>query len=452
MNSKSSAAPTADEQTEANLNALVQKGIEIHQKGRLDEAEAIYDEVLEQDPLNASALHFAGLLQFHRGRCDEAERLLGRSIAFNPEYADAYNNLGNVLRHQKKLVEASACYQRASKIDEKHANALRNLGLVNREIGNLDIAQAALQRYVELNPDCPNGREDLAILLFDSGLYGESIPHFEQAMRLKPGRGIRYNLGMAYYGAGKVEKARDVFSAWYREDPEDAVARHMAASFSVGDDVPDQAHVEYVRMLFDDFSENFDNILTEKLDYDVPNLIAGAVASRYRDAGPTLNILDVGCGTGLCAEGLKPYASMLVGMDLSRGMLEQAQELDLYDELVMAELTDFFDRREYTFDLIASGDTLCYLGDLQDAVAGARQNLAEDGRFIFSVEHSQESTPDGYLLQMNGRYKHSQPYIERLLSTTGFQLEAMDRVTLRLEQGKPVAGLIVVAKAATTGE
>ena len=39
-----------------------------------------------------------------------------------------------------------------------------------------------------------------------------------------------------------------------------------------------------------------------------------------------LDILDAGCGTGLCGPLLAPYARRLVGVDLSDGMLKHARE------------------------------------------------------------------------------------------------------------------------------
>lgn len=47
-----------------------------------------------------------------------------------------------------------------------------------------------------------------------------------------------------------------------------------------------------------------------------------------------LDILDAGCGTGLCADVLRPYAKSLVGVDLSPQMLALAAKQQIYDQLV----------------------------------------------------------------------------------------------------------------------
>ncbi|MCX4239251.1 class I SAM-dependent DNA methyltransferase [Paraliomyxa miuraensis] len=56
-----------------------------------------------------------------------------------------------------------------------------------------------------------------------------------------------------------------------------------------------------------------------------------------------LDVLDAGCGTGLCAPLLRPLARTLVGVDLSGKMLDQARRRGGYDELIEAELTEMLD-------------------------------------------------------------------------------------------------------------
>ena len=47
-----------------------------------------------------------------------------------------------------------------------------------------------------------------------------------------------------------------------------------------------------------------------------------------------LDVLDAGCGTGLCGPLLAPYARRLIGVDLSEGMLALAKEKHVYDALI----------------------------------------------------------------------------------------------------------------------
>ena len=79
----------------------------------------------------------------------------------------------------------------------------------------------------------------------------------------------------------------------------------------------------------------------ERLDYRAPQLVSTAMAEELPKPSASLDILDAGCGTGLCGPRVRPYARRLVGVDLSSAMLDKARAAGAYDELVDAELTAF---------------------------------------------------------------------------------------------------------------
>ena len=60
-----------------------------------------------------------------------------------------------------------------------------------------------------------------------------------------------------------------------------------------------------------------------------------------RRPSKSLDVLDAGCGTGLCGPLVAPYARRLSGVDLSAGMLARAKEKNVYDALVQGELTEY---------------------------------------------------------------------------------------------------------------
>ncbi len=136
-----------------------------------------------------------------------------------------------------------------------------------------------------------------------------------------------------------------------------------------GQQTPDRCDDDYVRKTFDqDFARSYEKQL-QRIRYRVPELIKAAIDSIELDRND-LNILDAGCGTGLCAPVLKPYAGQLVGVDLSCDMLAEAEHLETYDQLVEAELTGYLSSGDGPYDLIVSGDTLCYFGQLRQVLSG----------------------------------------------------------------------------------
>ncbi len=69
-------------------------------------------------------------------------------------------------------------------------------------------------------------------------------------------------------------------------------------------------------MTFDSFAASFDSKLA-KLLYRAPALVAEMLAEPDVEASKSLDVLDAGCGTGLCGPLIAPYARRLVGVDLS---------------------------------------------------------------------------------------------------------------------------------------
>jgi predicted TPR repeat methyltransferase len=132
-------------------------------------------------------------------------------------------------------------------------------------------------------------------------------------------------------------------------------------------------------------------------------------------------------------------------VDLSAGMLKQAAAKKLYDELVQAELTANLAARERSLDLVVSADTLVYFGALEEVVAATSRALRPGGFFIFTLERNTDTPPADFHLELHGRYTHGEPYVATLLGRHGFDVE-IEYADLRLETGRPVAGLVVRAR------
>jgi predicted TPR repeat methyltransferase len=207
-----------------------------------------------------------------------------------------------------------------------------------------------------------------------------------------------------------------------------------------GREVPGRASNAFVEATFDSFAASFDARLA-KLLYQAPALVAGMLERSGLPASKSLDVLDAGCGTGLCGPLVAPYARRLVGVDLSEQMIARAREREVYDELVQGELTAFLEERPGAFDVIVSADTLVYFGTLDPVAAAAAQALRPGGQLVFTVE---ELDGDGYDLSVNGRYRHSRGYLERVLGEAGLTPELVP-AELRMEAGEPVAGLVVRA-------
>jgi predicted TPR repeat methyltransferase len=424
------------------LDEAMSVALALQQAEQWAAAEDIYRRILEVAPDHADALHFSGVLAHQRGRSEDAVALIERSLGLEPEQADWYSNLGIVLQDRLRLDDAIAAYRRAIALDPTHTNAHSNLGVVLRAKGEVAEAEAAYRAAIRLDPEHTDAYHNLGVLLNAQKRPREAALCFSKVITLRPqDPEARRLLALAHCTLGEVEKAVEIFEERLEEDPDDPVARHMLAACS-GRNVPLRASDAFIEKTFDSFAASFDSKLA-KLSYRAPGLVAEML--ERSDVAPlqSLDVLDAGCGTGLCGLLIAPYARHLVGVDLSERMLAQAEERNVYDELVKSELTAYLAGCTEAFDLIVSADTLVYFGALEDVVSASANALRLGGRFIFTVEELQDARhDDGYSIGISGRYQHARAYVERVLTGASLRPEIVS-AELRLEAGEPVAGLLV---------
>jgi len=417
---------------------------ELRHEERLEAADELYRRILAVAPDYADALHFRGVVVFQLGRPEEAETLIRRAVELAPDYADAHSNLGNVLQHQKRVEEALTCYERAIALQPDLADAHNNLGNALQQQKRYEEAVARYERALALRPDMADAHLNLGKALEALDRMAEALTAFRRAVQLRPFHIDSYRrLGSMLYGSGRIGEAADVYRTWLSLDPDNPLPQHLLAGCT-GQEVPARASDACVRNIFEGFADSFDQIL-EKLQYRAPALVAEAAADVMGPPQARLDILDAGCGTGLCAEHFKPFARRLVGVDLSLEMLKRAALRKLYDELILGELTAFVGAVPAAWDHVVSADTLVYFGDLAPVMAAARRGLRPGGHLVFTLERTDEDLPQGFKINPHGRYSHTEAYVRRVLAAARLEPRRITPVHLRLELKKPVEGLLVVA-------
>ena len=431
-----------------SLSEAVSIAIKLHQQGQLDEAEKIYQQVLQVNPDHPDALHFLGVLAHQKGKNDLAIELIRKAISFNPDYSDAHNNLGNVLKEIGRLAEAEEAYQACLAIDADNIDALSNLGAVLRENEKYSEALAVLDRAIAMAPDHSQAYHNLGNVLKKLHRLEEAIAAYRKSIDLLHPNDSRVyiaavykSLSRAFFIERNFEEAAAVLRQWLEFDPASPTANHMLSACT-GVAVPHRASDDYVEETFDNFAGSFDEIL-KKLDYQAPQLVLSAVQTQVKAAENNLVVLDAGCGTGLCGILLGDYATQLIGVDLSKGMVDKARGRDIYHELIVSELTDYMQQQENRFDLIVSADTLCYFGDLVDVLNAACLALTKGGLLVFTLEKVDGEL--SYQLNPHGRYSHTQDYVSNVLAEAGLQVLNIEVENLRKEAGKPVTGMVVSA-------
>lgn len=439
------AATAADNERLLSLEQTLAIAQQLHRAGHLDQAEQVYRALLEQRPGQPDALHFLGILRHQRGDSGAAIELIRRAISALPGEPGPWNNLGNVYVETGRLDDAVDAYGRCLALAPGFADALNNLGTVHRARGAWADAEACYQRALAARPDFAEAYNNLAKLMLAQRRIREAVSFACKAITLQPrDPQARKLLGIAYYTLGEVEQAAAVYREWLADAPDDPIARHHLAACT-GQAVPVRAADAYVERTFDAFADSFDAKL-DLLGYRAPQLVAQALQRRSGEPKRSLDILDAGCGTGLCGPLLRPFARTLTGVDLSGRMLERARSRGVYDRGQQGELTGFLQSHPRAFDVAVSADTLCYFGELEPVLAAARAALRDGGWLIFTVEALTQADAARYALRPHGRYAHAAAYVRTCLQGAGFTEVTLAAETLRREGGVPVDGWLVEAR------
>ncbi|MGX1308915.1 tetratricopeptide (TPR) repeat protein [Amorphus suaedae] len=226
--------PTVDDRLAAASSHLAQN--------RPEAAEAIFRDVLQQDPRSARAMAGLGAVLLQRGLVDEAFEFLGRATTLDPKNADPYRNLSVVYRARGEPANALACLEAANALEpdrvdtllgmaetlvalDRHdesvpliekAHALEPdsvpvliaLGGLHTLRGDLPKAISCYHRAAELAPDSPEAHANLATLYGTTGRPKEALEHAERAQLAEP-----VNPGFVSVLAGALEETGDIARA-----------------------------------------------------------------------------------------------------------------------------------------------------------------------------------------------------------------------------------------------
>ncbi|HSU65335.1 MAG TPA: tetratricopeptide repeat protein [Tepidisphaeraceae bacterium] len=377
-----------------------------------------------------------GIALLMSGRIDEAIRALQTAVEQRPDAAEPRFHLGVAYRHAGRAVKAREVLAEAVGLQPTYTRAMQALAALEAEAGRPREAESLLRKVIELRPDSPDAYQALGMVLKQLGRPGDATLAQVQAVRARQAAATHAKPAPKDSGSAIAELEQKLALS-----PEQASLQfQLAKRASIAP--PSQIPASSVTGLFDRYADLFDEHLLGKLEYRAPELIVEAVVATK--PGRPLDVLDLGCGTGLCGPLLRPLARTLSGVDLSPAMIDKAKARGVYDHLKAGDMIEMMRRSPATYDLLVAADVLMYLGDLLPAFEAATTSLRPGGLFAFSVE-----TGTGERFTFNPqthRFTHAKSYIQHLGRIFGFREERLDQVAVRREAGKPVEAYRVVLR------
>lgn len=253
-----------------------------------------------------------------------------------------------------------------------------------------------------------------------------------------------YRLGEWHEKAGRADAADAAWARCVEADPADPLGagpkRDLLRPAPLAESLPPA----FVELLFDQYAPRFEHALVRTLDYRGPQLIMDAL--RAAGFARAERALDLGCGTGLMGEHLRPVCGRLEGNDISGRMLAEARRKGLYDRLDKADIARL-EIGSGQYDLIVAADVFTYVGALEEIIAWCAASLTPAGWLTFTVEAGEA----GVTLRDSRRFAHAPAYLRELLASAGFRHVQLTECVMRRDRGADIATLCVTASRTSGG-
>lgn len=386
------------------IEELYLHACEMHQNGYYQEAEAQYARLLECFPESSSLHYNMGLLLYEQEKYDESLDHYLHALEAADDDPDLLYNLGLCLKKCGKIEQAILVYSGLAKITPDDSDCLYNLACCYMDIHEHDQAVEVLRQVLQLQPRHQSATNNLAYLLHLQGNLAEARYHYQQLLEL---------------------------------NPDHQAARHMLASVQ-GEKVSN-APEEYIRVVFNNYADDFEHNLVQVLGYSVPEQLRRILEQLEAYRPPFRHALDLGCGTGLGGAAFADICERLTGVDISAEMIAKAREKGIYDRLVVDEIVRFLENTDRYYDLALLADVLIYLGDIEPVLAALSARTTENALLCFSTETTDAAN---FQLQATGRFAHSFEYVTAIAEKTGWRLEHASAAQLRKEGADWIAGML----------
>lgn len=427
-----------------SIDKLLRKAIEQHEKREYEEAAKLYRKILSAKPRHLDANYLLGTLYAENGDFESAQQYLVKASQIGPNSPLVQVNLGNVYRKLKSFELAEKCFKRALQLAPNLFQAELGLGSTLLD-SDKDYEKAAecFQKARALAPDVPEIYHQMGILSVRTGDLNEALKLLEKARSMNPKiPDIQLEIGRIHLREGNTAEAADYFREACSLSPDSIKAAYFL-EVAEGRVPENDLLRKYAESEFDSYASTFEKSLVEKLHYTLPfkvhNKLMQLCGSDFRFP----SVMDLGCGTGLTGEALRPVADHMIGVDISEKMIEVARAKNCYDHLYCGDLVTTLARQEELFDLFIATDVLVYVGALDDLMAAIVSHGRPGALFLFSTELFEGG---GLHLQKSGRYAHSSRYVHDIIKAKSCSVVSEEVIDLRMEAGSWIKGNLFVVR------
>ncbi len=243
--------PRPDPKTMIGLDNLLSDAVNASETGRLEEAAAMYKDILRRQPDYIIGYDYAaynltkmgrggeaiglleeavgrnlatdqllahlGLYYQEAGRLDESIRALEKALALNPAAAEAHNDHGVSLFKSGRVEDAATAFRRSLSLDPHYAMAMNNLGNCYLALKSYPEAAEQYRSAIAVDDRLASAHNGLAAVYYRQGQAGDAVKLWEKSLEIEPGQTeALYNLGRVYLRMGRKDDALRLFELFVR--------------------------------------------------------------------------------------------------------------------------------------------------------------------------------------------------------------------------------------------
>lgn len=197
-----------------------QTALQHQQAGRLQEAAAIYQALLQREPNHPGLLNQIALLHHQAGQPVEGLKYLRRAVQLAPEHAPFHTNAASLLLAAGQPAEAAMAARKALALKPDTPEAANNLGLAEAMLGHAAEAEKAFRQALGLRPGFVDARFNLANLLREQNKLTAAIAEYRTILQAAPQfAAAQVNLGVCLDMAGDLDGAAQAYRAALDAEP-----------------------------------------------------------------------------------------------------------------------------------------------------------------------------------------------------------------------------------------
>ncbi len=384
-------------------------------------------------------LNFTKACELHsQSHFVDAEKIYLSLIELLPDSSLLHYNVGLLYYQIEKFKKALIHYSAARNLSPHDPDILFNYSLCLKKLGNFHAAILSFIEFTSTYPDDVDGYYNLGNCYRELKRYEKAVKAYQHVLKISPDHlpGNK-NLAYIYHLLGDRDNAVTLYRHVLNLEPGNEQATHMIAAIT-GDNAV-LAPTDYIREVFNNYSETFEIDLVEGLQYTVPSKLRSGLDIVNHSNKTFSKCIDLGCGTGLAGIQFHDKCNHLTGIDISDKMIKKAKNKNIYDNLESVEITSFLKTRKDEYDLVIAADVLTYIGDLDPIFKAVTPATTKHALFCFSTENS--AYPDFHICA-TGRFAHGQNYVTETACKYGWNCLKKIETNLRKEKADWVEGTL----------